>query len=455
MPHHKHPICGTRRRKTRLIFYAFVILLIVLSTIYLLPDPSRHAKAAPGNNDTSKGQSNLRPIIFSNHSSVSSNFFHSKWRQLAVSYPPGSLMQLTSEIREPLPPIQFSFPQPQHISDKQKQRRAAVKTVFDRCWESYKEKAWLKDELLPISGKSNDHFGGWGATLIDNLDTLWILDLKEEFKTAVNAALRINFIDPSRMHGDSISVFETTIRFLGGFLSAYNLTGCQDKRLLEKAIHLGDTLYVAFDTPNRMPLKSWSPKKAFGGIEQVAGADDNILADMASLTMEFTRLSQLTGDMRYFDAVQRVTNVLERQQFNTKLPGMWPLRYNSANADFTLGDSFSLGGEADSTYEYLLKMYLLLGNGTSWAAQYKRMYQSAVETAMQMVLFRPMTPDNLVIILSGKRIIDNNASTLLTEIEHLSCFLGGMVGRAARYLKTRHMSPLQKSSHMVAFGHTR
>ena len=49
--------------------------------------------------------------------------------------------------------------------------------------------------------------------------------------------------------------FGTTIRYLGGFLSTYDLNG--NSVLLHKALELGEMLYVAFDTPNRMPITRW------------------------------------------------------------------------------------------------------------------------------------------------------------------------------------------------------
>ena len=57
----------------------------------------------------------------------------------------------------------------------------------------------------------------------------------------------------------SILVFETTIRYLGGMLSAYDLSG--NVILLKKAWELGNMLYTAFDTPSRMPVPYWSLKR--------------------------------------------------------------------------------------------------------------------------------------------------------------------------------------------------
>ncbi len=49
----------------------------------------------------------------------------------------------------------------------------------------------------------------------------------------------------------TVSVFETTIRNLGGLLSAYDLS--QDTVFLEKADDLGKRLMKAFGTPNGVP----------------------------------------------------------------------------------------------------------------------------------------------------------------------------------------------------------
>lgn len=49
----------------------------------------------------------------------------------------------------------------------------------------------------------------------------------------------------------SANLFETTIRHLGGLLSAYDLSN--EHALLRKAKELGDMLYMAFDTPNGIP----------------------------------------------------------------------------------------------------------------------------------------------------------------------------------------------------------
>ena len=48
-----------------------------------------------------------------------------------------------------------------------------------------------------------------------------------------------------------MSVFETNIRFVGGLLSAFSLTG--DPLFRDRALHIARKLLPAFDTPTGIP----------------------------------------------------------------------------------------------------------------------------------------------------------------------------------------------------------
>ncbi|KAK0359025.1 hypothetical protein LTR94_032921, partial [Friedmanniomyces endolithicus] len=63
------------------------------------------------------------------------------------------------------------------------------------------------------------------------------MGMNEDFTKAVEAAVNI---DLGVSTTETINVFETTIRHLGGFLSAYDMSG--DVRLLEKAKEFGEML---------------------------------------------------------------------------------------------------------------------------------------------------------------------------------------------------------------------
>jgi mannosyl-oligosaccharide alpha-1,2-mannosidase len=158
-----------------------------------------------------------------------------------------------------IPKIQYNFsPESETLKKIRQRRQAAVKESFANSWKGYKETAWGHDELRPVTGGYRDPFSGWGATLVDSLDTLWIMGMKEEFEDTVKQVRKIDFTTSFRK---DIPLFETVIRYLGGLISAYDITEGHYVVLLDKAIELADILMGAFDTPNRMPMTyyNWAP----------------------------------------------------------------------------------------------------------------------------------------------------------------------------------------------------
>lgn len=59
-----------------------------------------------------------------------------------------------------------------------------VVEAMRHSWKWYERHAWGRDELMPLSHDGKDSFGGLGATMVDALDTLWLMDLKPEFRRA-------------------------------------------------------------------------------------------------------------------------------------------------------------------------------------------------------------------------------------------------------------------------------
>lgn len=355
---------------------------------------------------------------------------HVEWNGLPVRYPLTSLTPLPAGKPLTLPKVQIEFPD--ESADQKVERltrKQAVKDAFERCWYSYKSHAWMADELAPVSGGKKNHFGGWAATLVDSLDTLWIMDMMDEFETAVSAAVPIDF---GASVLEEINVFETTIRYLGGFLAAYDLSG--DQRLLDKAVQLGDMLLVTFDTPNRMPITRWNVKTAKSMRPQYAH-ETTLVAELGSLSLEFTRLSQIMGDPRWYDAIDRVMRLFDEQQSKTRIPGMWPIIVNARVPDLTFHNSFTLGAMADSLYEYLPKMYALLGG---LDPKYKKMYQDSMAAAIKYTLWRPMTPDNADILLSGTAAWHKDGVLGDTQGQHLVCFAGGMFALGGRLFEAPH-----------------
>ena len=268
-----------------------------------------------------------------------------------------------------------------------------------------------------------------------------------------------------------------------------------------------------------------------------------VLAELGSLSVEFTRLAQITKEAKYYDAVARITIEFEKWQNHTKMPGLWPQKVDasgckkeevssispiehslqkgagisqslpqggqlsgqspdisaSSSADdgaitadksnhqvkngthndedgisqepstkteftkrqlsddeltvaspspkpdcipqglasppYSSVETFTLGGQADSVYEYLPKEYMLLGGLES---QYQSMYEMSVETTKKYLLFRPMIPEEKRDILFAGQVStqghleDDDDVKLKAEGTHLTCFVGGMFAIGAK-----------------------
>nr|GMC51963.1 mannosyl-oligosaccharide 1,2-alpha-mannosidase MNS1-like [Ipomoea batatas] len=198
------------------------------------------------------------------------------------------------------------------------QRREKVKDAMRHAWSSYEKYAWGHDELQPQSKNGVDSFGGLGATLIDALDTLYIMGLDEEFQKAREWVA--NTLDFNKNY--DASVFETTIRVVGGLLSAYDLSG--DNVFLEKAQDIADRLLPAWDTPTGIPYNIIN--LAHGNPHNPGWTrGDSILADSGTEQLEFIALSQRTLDPKY---QQKVENVI--LELNKTFPddGLLPIYIN-------------------------------------------------------------------------------------------------------------------------------
>ena len=344
------------------------------------------------------------------------------WSTLQPFHPPTNIKPLPTNPPGRLPRVQAEPSAFKH-DETTERRRNAVRDEFIRSYRSYKEYAWMKDEVTPLTAGWKNTFGGWAATLVDSLDTLWIMDLKTDFYAAAAGAASIDW---SATEDGAANVFETTIRHLGGLLSAYDLS--REPALLRKARELGEMLYVAFDTPNRLPGFWLNYRDARNG-RQVAGTHDPS-ASPGSLTLEMTRLSQLTGDPKFYDAADRVTRFLERVQHDSSLPGMWPVSLDF-RSERIRDARFSLGALADSLYEYLPKMHALLGGADP---TYAKMYRAAADAA-QNLLFRPMLPEGSPdVLFAGDLRVSGDRPDLVPDGQHLTCFAGGMYALGGRLL---------------------
>ena len=201
------------------------------------------------------------------------------------------------------------------------EKQAEIVNAFKHAWKEYKASAWGMDEVKPISHSSSTWFN-LGLTIIDSLDTIWLMGLEEEFNEArrwVEHGLNI-------AQRKDINLFEVTIRVLGGLLSAYHLT--KDTLFLEKAVRkeldykgtmltsppcsqtdLGDRLLGSFSSASHVPYSDINLYTMKG--HPPGWGPDSSVSEVTSIQLEFRDLSQLTGFMKYQEAVDKVMEIVQ------------------------------------------------------------------------------------------------------------------------------------------------
>ena len=138
------------------------------------------------------------------------------------------------------------------------------------------------------------------------------MGLEDEYQQALKFVEKVDF----HISNGPSKGFETNIRYLGGLLSAYDLRG--DAILLIKAVELTDNVLMPlFDTPTGAPYTYYDV------ISDMAQVTETInLAEFGSYTVEFTRLSQITGDLKYVNAANGIVDKAITQP--SRMPGLYP-----------------------------------------------------------------------------------------------------------------------------------
>ena len=289
-------------------------------------------------------------------------------------------------------------------------RDAAVKAAMAHAWKGYTDHAWGSDEVRPQSGTAQDNWAGLGMTLVDSLDTLWIMGLTDEFNKARDwVASSLNFDKAA-----SVSVFETTIRALGGLLAAYDLSG--DAIFLEKAKDLGNRLLPAFNTPSGIPRASVVLSTGAGANPGWTGGA-SILAELGTLQVEFRYLGAATSEPTF---ARKAEAVIERMDQVHPADGLYPI-YVSADSGQPTTAHVTFGALGDSFYEYLLKVWIQGGRSE---AMYRRMYDAAM-VGMQAKLLKHSSPSGLAYVA------DWNGGGTEDKMDHLVCFVPGMLALGA------------------------
>lgn len=290
-------------------------------------------------------------------------------------------------------------------------KRAVIEAIKE-SWSAYaNSKAWGSDDFYVLTGTGGNltRSGSIGYFIVDVLDTLILTkEMDTEYARAreyIKNELRFD------IDGD-FNAFETTIRVLGGLLSAYHLTG-KDQLYLDKAIDLGTRLLPIFDTPTGIPYSFINLKTGKAKADQ-DNSGFSSLAEATTLQLEFKYLAELTQNRKFWDVAEKAMMAIKSiKSYN----GLLPILISPMD-----GSTFfhiRVGSRGDSYYEYLIKQYLQT-NRTETV--YREMYDVAM-TGIKEELVRD-TPGGL--IYTGE-LHPSGPGTyqFVPKQDHLACFLGG------------------------------
>ena len=160
--------------------------------------------------------------------------------------------------------------------------------------------------------------------IVDSLDTAMMMNLT----TQVARAREWISTSLSYTADHDVSTFETTIRMLGGLLSAHYLSNTfphlapqrdddfnqpGEDLYIEKATDLADRLLGAYDTQSGIPLASVNLNRSQG---LPAGGDfgASSTAEAATLQLEMKYLAKLTGEPLYWEKAEWIMKVIDDQQ---------------------------------------------------------------------------------------------------------------------------------------------
>ena len=302
------------------------------------------------------------------------------------------------------------------FSERQKRVIDGIRHAFD----SYRRFAWGHDELLPMertymdwgSEKRTSGRTGIGLTAIESLDTLWLTGQYDLFNVVVD------YLSADNQHTFDldleVGIFETTIRVLGGLLSAYELSS--EPILLEKAVDIGNRLFkciegreIPYATVNLQTGVPSNPRW-LDGLQS--------LSEVTTIQLEFKKLSWLTGDPKYGAAVTAVMKKI--LSFSDSLhTGLFPIFIHAVQGEPQYSGRVTLGARGDSFYEYLVKQWVLTGKQEEWLrAAYEKTSTGILKHLLKQV------DDKHAYIVEAEGVA---ASTTESKMDHLVCFVVGML----------------------------
>ncbi|KAJ3329911.1 ER degradation-enhancing alpha-mannosidase-like protein 2, partial [Gonapodya sp. JEL0774] len=278
--------------------------------------------------------------------------------------------------------------------------RLRVLSMLLHSLHGYLAHAYPRDSLRPISCDGIDDFGGMAITLLDSLDTLHIVGEHELFAAAVDLVRETDQVDFRPIMSNAtdseslsrrarldvnVSVFETTIRAVGGLAAAHFIaleppystaiggltaqrkvpsskttnwrasakdpllpTYSTSPHLLHSSHHLTRRILPAFQTPRLLP---------YGTVNLLRGVADGETASVCAAcvgtaALEWRAVGVATGDREVEEApILSLLSLLHQRS---------PLGLLGGHINLTSGswihEIATTGPDSDSAYEYACKL---------------------------------------------------------------------------------------------------
>lgn len=310
-------------------------------------------------------------------------------------------------------------------------RAEKVKEVFKISFAGYEKYGWGYDEYHPVSHTGKQMVpNGMGWIIVDALDTMMIMNLTTELTHARQWIHQNLTYDQDH----DVNTFETTIRMLGGLLSAHYLStqfpegtyasvsdGLSDDMYIEKAVDLADRLLGAYDTASGVPLASVNLHTS-KGIPSHADGGASSTAEATTLQLEMKYLAKLTGETHYWQHAEHVMSVVDS---NHAPDGLVPIFIYADKGTFR-GENIRLGSRGDSYYEYLIKQYLQTG---SQEHVYQSMWNESL-AGVKKNLITYSSPSNFTVLAEKP---SGLGGALSPKMDHLVCFMPGTIALATTH----------------------
>lgn len=299
---------------------------------------------------------------------------------------------------------------------KAEDRKAKVQEAARWTWKGYRQYAWGHDELNAGSRNNREWFN-MGLTIVDSLDTLIILGLMEEYTEARYWVA--NHLD---LNQGSVSVFEVTIRILGGFAAAYYHSG-GDELYLQKAVEFAERLLPAFNTSTGINQPHFNiHDKDVANYRASVGS--TCLAEVGTLSMEFSAVTRLSGRPEFRDTAMVFWKQL-RNMHNTD--GLYCTMLAGDNLGCN-GNHYTFGASADSAYEYMLKQWILTGGKDTHCLEF---YKRALFGLRKHMLTELWMGNDIGDVWIAAESEGGYSKSLV--LEHLTCFLPGTMALGHMY----------------------